>query len=121
LDLVFDNALSTLIIDRPEVGEVCPQDGVLARGAAPLGARLFVNDQKVALDSKGRFDERLPPAKKVVFHLVERNGVETFWVRALRTDDAAGRVAPERISRRPRGTAPGKRSSRMAGAQGVAQ
>ena len=54
-------------------------------GVVPLGSRLFVNGQPVALDAKGRFSQRLPPVGMLVFRLVSDQG-EAYWVRTLRND-----------------------------------
>ena len=58
---------------------------VRVEGVAPLGSRLFVNDKPVALDAKGRFSQRVPPADVLVFRLASEQG-EAYWVRNLRSD-----------------------------------
>jgi hypothetical protein len=85
LELVYDNARRELALRRPRTGERVGAGPVLVEGVAPLGARLFVNEQPVALDAKGRFSQRVPPAGVLVFRLVSAQG-ESYWVRTLRSD-----------------------------------
>lgn len=85
LELVYDNARRELAIRRPRPGERVEAQGVPLEGVAPLGSRLFVNGQAVALDVKGRFSQRLPPSPVLVFRLVSDQG-EAYWVRTLRSD-----------------------------------
>jgi hypothetical protein len=76
LDLVYDNALSTLTIRQPRPGDV--------QGVAPLGARLFVNGKAAAVDDKGRFSLRVPRSTRtLIFRLLEKDGAESYWVRPL--------------------------------------
>ncbi len=83
LDLVFDNALTSLLIERPSPNEHVGGAAVPLRGATPLGNALFVNDKPVTLDAKGRFDTQAAPKNPIIFRLVDRGGGETYWVREL--------------------------------------
>jgi hypothetical protein len=75
LDLLYDNARSTLTIDEVASGSVS--------GVAPLGSRLFVNGRAAPLDGKGRFSLELPGKPRVViFKVVARDGGESYWVRS---------------------------------------
>jgi hypothetical protein len=85
LELVYDNARRELAIRRPRPGERVEAQGVPLEGVAPLGSRLFVNGQAVALDAKGRFFQRLPASQVLVFRLISDQG-EAYWVRTLRSD-----------------------------------
>ena len=85
LELVYDNARRGLAVSRPRPGERVGSTGVPVEGVAPIGSRLFVNGQQVALDAKGRFSQRMPPAQVLVFRLVSEQG-EAYWVRPLRSD-----------------------------------
>ncbi|MCY1074529.1 hypothetical protein [Archangium lansingense] len=85
LELVYDNARRGLAIRRPRSGERVGGKGVPLEGVAPMGSRLFVNGQPVALDAKGRFSQRLAPARVLVFRLISAQG-EAYWVRTLRSD-----------------------------------
>jgi hypothetical protein len=86
LELVYDNARRGLAVSRPRAGERPGPTGVPLEGVAPIGSRLFVNGQPVALDAKGRFSQRLPPTQVLVFRLVSEQG-EAYWVRTLRSGD----------------------------------
>jgi hypothetical protein len=85
LELVYDNARQGLAISRPRPGERPGRDGLPLEGVAPIGSRLFVNGEPVALDAKGRFSQRVPPTSPLVFRLISRQG-EAYWVRTLRSD-----------------------------------
>jgi hypothetical protein len=92
LDLVYDNALAALAITRPAPEEPLAGSEVEVQGAAPLGARLYVNDRRVTVDEKGRFAQKIAGAPRVlVFRLVGNDG-ERFWIR--------GGKSAARISRR---------------------
>jgi hypothetical protein len=87
LELVYDNAVSTLAITKPQLQ---PRAGVSAgrvvevQGVAPLGARLFVNGKAASVDDKGRFSLRVArPAGTLIFRLLEKDGAESYWVRPL--------------------------------------
>lgn len=85
LDLVYDNERRGLALSRPRPGESVGRGGVPVEGVVPLGSRLFLNGQAVALDAKGRFSQRLPATDVLVFRLVSGQG-EAYWVRTLRKD-----------------------------------
>ncbi len=84
LELVYDNARRGLAIRRPRQGERMGRGQVLVDGVAPLGARLLVNEQPMALDAKGRFSQRVPASQVLVFRLISAQG-EAYWVRTLRS------------------------------------
>jgi hypothetical protein len=84
LDLVYDNERRGLALSRPRPGERAGSDGLPVEGVVPVGSRLFLNGQAVALDAKGRFSQRLPPTQVLVFRLVSGQG-EAYWVRTLRS------------------------------------
>jgi hypothetical protein len=85
LDLVYENERRGLALSRPRPGERAGRGGMPVEGVVPLGSRLFLNGQAVALDAKGRFSQRLPPTQVLVFRLVSGQG-EAYWVRTLRSD-----------------------------------
>ncbi|HEY0708884.1 MAG TPA: hypothetical protein VGG33_18895 [Polyangia bacterium] len=84
LELVYENALNTLVIGRPRSGDLVVGDDVPVSGVAPLGERLFVNGHPAPTDDKGRFDLRVERASTLIFKLVGRDGRESYWVRRLR-------------------------------------
>jgi hypothetical protein len=84
LELVYDNALTTLAIGSPRPGAAMTGPRVDASGVAPLGSKLYINGQPAVLDSKGRFAVSLERAPSLVFRLVAPNGSERYWVRKLR-------------------------------------
>jgi hypothetical protein len=84
LELVYDNALTTLAIGSPRPGEAVSGSRVDATGVAPLGSKLFINGQAAPLDAKGRFAVSLERRPAVVFRLVGPDGAERYWVRKLR-------------------------------------
>jgi hypothetical protein len=84
LELVYDNALTTLAIGSPRPGAPVNGPRVDATGVAPLGSKLYINGQAAALDAKGRFAVSLERASALVFRLVGPNGSERYWVRKLR-------------------------------------
>jgi hypothetical protein len=82
LELVYDNSLPTLQIDRPLPGERVRGRGLEAKGVAPIGSRVSVNGAVASIDDKGRFQANIrAPAGAVVFHLVDKDGNESLWVR----------------------------------------
>ena len=85
LDVVYDNARRELALSRPRPGERLGRGELPVEGVAPVGSRLFLNGKAVALDTKGRFAERLPPTPVLVFRLVTGQ-TEAYWVRMLRSD-----------------------------------
>jgi len=84
LELVYDNERRGLALSRPRPGERLGRGEVPVEGVVPLGSRLFLNGQPVALDAKGRFSQRLPPTELLVFRLVSGQS-EAYWVRTLRS------------------------------------
>ncbi len=85
LEIVYDNSLTTLVIQRPRPGEKAGPGGTAASGVAPLRTKLFVNGKVAPTDEKGRFSVQVPRGERsLVFRLVEPDGDERFWVRRLR-------------------------------------
>jgi hypothetical protein len=84
LDLVYDNALNTLAIGSPKPGASVSGPDVQVSGIAPIGSKLYVNGQPAPLDEKGRFDMRVLRTPAVIFRLLENDGTQRYWVRALR-------------------------------------
>jgi hypothetical protein len=84
LELVYDNALNTLAIGSPKPGARVSGPDVQVSGIAPIGSKLFVNGQPALLDDKGRFDMRVQRTPAVIFRLLENDGSQRYWVRALR-------------------------------------
>ncbi|MBL9038756.1 MAG: hypothetical protein JNG84_09600 [Archangium sp.] len=84
LELVYDNSLTTLAIERPRPGERAEGGKLPVRGVAPLGAQLFVNGTLVRVDDKGRFDTSIPATTTAVFRLLGTDGRERYWVRPTR-------------------------------------
>jgi hypothetical protein len=84
LELVYDNALTTLAIGSPRPGAPVSGPRVDASGVAPLGSKLFINGQPAPLDAKGRFAVSLESRPSLVFRLVGPDGAERYWVRKLR-------------------------------------
>jgi hypothetical protein len=84
LELVYDNALTTLAIGSPRPGVPVTGKRVDASGVAPLGSKLFINGQPAPLDAKGRFAVSLERKGALVFRLVGPDGAERYWVRKLR-------------------------------------
>ena len=84
LELVYDNERRGLALSRPRPGEQLGRGDVPVEGVVPLGSRLFLNGQPVALDAKGRFSQRVPATETLVFRLVSGQS-EAYWVRTLRS------------------------------------
>jgi hypothetical protein len=84
LELVYDNERRGLALSRPRPGEKLGRGEVPVEGVVPIGSRLFLNGQPVALDAKGRFSQRLPPTETLVFRLISGQS-EAYWVRTLRS------------------------------------
>lgn len=84
LELVYDNERRGLALSRPRPGEKLGKGEVPVEGVVPVGSRLFLNGQAVALDAKGRFSQRVPAADTLVFRLVSGQS-EAYWVRTLRS------------------------------------
>ena len=84
LDLVYDNAQSTLTISQPAPGTAVAGSSVEVNGVAPLGARLYVNGRAVTVDEKGRFATTVVGSPRtLVFRVVDADGAESYWVRPL--------------------------------------
>ncbi|MCI0672829.1 MAG: hypothetical protein L0Y64_20470, partial [Myxococcaceae bacterium] len=83
LELSYDNARRTLVLQRPRRVERADGRNIEVRGVAPLGMRLFLGEEPVALDAKGRFSLRTAPVEALVFRLVSADGSEAYWVRSL--------------------------------------
>ena len=85
LELAYDNALDALAIRSPRIDQRVGGKTVEVAGAAPLGARLYVNGTPATLDDKGRFNLKLGGAPRVlVFRLLGDDGTESYWIRQLR-------------------------------------
>ena len=85
LELVYDNALRTLVLSEPAPRETIAGDSVRLRGVAPLGARLTVNGRALSLDEKGRFSASVDgKPRTLIFRMVGAQGDESFWVRRIR-------------------------------------
>jgi hypothetical protein len=86
LELIWDNAVSTLRIASPRNGEAWAAS-VPVEGIAPVGSRLWVNGQPVSLDGKARFRVKVAPLAQglVVFRLVH-SGQESLTVRRLKPE-----------------------------------
>jgi hypothetical protein len=84
LSIAYDNSLTTLAIANPRPGQRLEGKQVTVSGVAPLGSRLYLNGTPVPVDGKGRFEARTPRTRSVIFRLVGKNGVESYWVRSLR-------------------------------------
>jgi hypothetical protein len=85
LQMVYDNAVTALVVKAPRNGE--PSGKVVrATGIAPVGSRVTVNDKLMVLDSAARFDGPVSPLPGgwLVFHLTRR-GDEVFLVRSVRS------------------------------------
>jgi hypothetical protein len=83
LDIVYDNAVSNLIIRSPRNGDAGGKK-VKVAGIAPAGARVYVNGRPIELDDTARFETVAEPiAGKVVFRML--NGAsEVYTVRTVR-------------------------------------
>jgi hypothetical protein len=82
MELVFDNALTTLVITSPRDGAKATD--VVAAGTAPAGSKLLINGKPVPLGSSGRFSVPLGTVDTVVFTLVTPDGNEGLWLRRLK-------------------------------------
>lgn len=85
LHLVFDNAVSALVIKSPKNADPAGRL-VNASGIAPVGSKLFINGKSVALDEQARFETPVSPAAggRVIFRLLN-NGGESYTVRTVRS------------------------------------
>ncbi len=83
LELVWDNAVSSLRIASPRNGDPLAPS-VTVEGVAPVGSRLFVNGQPVSLDAKARFRSKAAPlAKGLVVFRLSQGTAESLTVRRL--------------------------------------
>ena len=83
LQLVFDNAVPSLLIKSPRNGESVGKTARVA-GVAPIGSRLQVNGRPITLDAHAGFDaEVVPQGGRVVFRLLQPSG-ESWTVRTVR-------------------------------------
>ncbi len=84
LDMVYDNAVASLLIKSPRAGERVG-DTVKVAGIAPIGSRLYVDGKPMALDATARFDDevRVPSSGLLIFRLFHQ-GSERFLVRSVR-------------------------------------
>jgi hypothetical protein len=84
LHMVFDNAVSSLIIKTPRNGDAGGKT-VNASGIAPVGSKLFINGKSVALDGQARFDTGVTPAGgRVIFRLLQ-GGAKIYTVRTVKS------------------------------------
>lgn len=84
LHLVFDNAVSSLIIKTPRNGDPGGKS-ISAAGVAPVGSKLSINGKSVALDDQARFETSANPLPggRVIFRLLQ-GGAEIYTVRTVR-------------------------------------
>jgi hypothetical protein len=82
LEVLYDNARTTLLIERPLPGERMGPD-VKAVGVAPSRAQLYVNGKLVKTDDRGRFSVPVGKAEAVLFRVVTGE-TESYWLRRLR-------------------------------------
>lgn len=84
LHMVFDNAVSALLIKAPRNGDASGK-AVATNGIAPVGSRLFINGKTVPLDDQARFDTSVSPLPggRLVYRLLQGGG-ETYTVRTVR-------------------------------------
>lgn len=82
LSVVYDNARTSLFIDRPLNGEHS-EAGTTASGVAPRSAQLFINGKLVRPDDSGRFSVKVGAVDQVVFRVVTGE-TEAWWVRRLK-------------------------------------
>ncbi|MFZ5440543.1 MAG: hypothetical protein ACOZQL_11080 [Myxococcota bacterium] len=84
LHMIFDNAVSALLIKTPRNGDAGGRT-VRASGVAPVGSRLFINGRAASFDEQARFDTVVAPLPggRLVFRLLH-GGVESWTVRTVR-------------------------------------
>ena len=82
LSVVYDNARTSLLIDRPLSGERA-SPGTTASGVAPRSSQLFINGRLVRPDDSGRFSVKVGAVDQVIFRVVTGE-TETWWVRKLK-------------------------------------
>jgi hypothetical protein len=86
LDILYDNAVPSLVVKSPRNGDAA-SGKVQAAGVATVGSRVLINGKAAGLDEKGRFDEPVTPAGRplaVVFRLLRSNASDVVVIRTLR-------------------------------------
>jgi hypothetical protein len=79
---VYDNARTSLFIERPQNGERIA-GALVAAGVAPLRSSLFINGKAIKPDERGRFSVNLGAVEEAVFR-VNTDNSESYWVRRVR-------------------------------------
>jgi hypothetical protein len=87
LDIVYDNAIPSLVIKSPKNGQMVGAGPIEVAGIAPVGAKVFVNGKPAPLDEKARFSTSTTPIGRpplVIFRMSQSSGPEVMTVRMLR-------------------------------------
>jgi hypothetical protein len=83
LEIIYDNAVSNLLIRNPKNGETFGKS-LKVSGVAPSGAKVFANGKALATDEKGRFEDAVEAVGgKVVFRMLS-GASEVYTVRSAR-------------------------------------
>ncbi|MBL8940428.1 MAG: hypothetical protein JNM69_38130 [Archangium sp.] len=82
LSVVYDNARTSLLIERPLNQERATPE-TKATGAAPKNAQLFINGRAVKLDEGGRFSVKVGAVDTVLFRMVLGES-DSYWLRRLK-------------------------------------
>ncbi|MDP3231918.1 MAG: hypothetical protein Q8N26_04020 [Myxococcales bacterium] len=82
LSVVYDNARTSLLIDRPLAGERA-SPSTTASGVAPRSVQLFINGKLVRPDDSGRFSVKVGAVDQVIFRVVTGE-TEAWWLRKLK-------------------------------------
>ncbi|MBM4778706.1 MAG: FecR domain-containing protein [Archangiaceae bacterium] len=82
LSVVYDNARTSLLIERPLNQERATAE-TKAIGAAPKNAQLFINGKAVKLDDGGRFSVKVGAVDTVLFRMVQGES-DSYWLRRLK-------------------------------------
>lgn len=82
LEVLYDNARTTLLIERPLPGERGGSD-LKAVGIAPGRSQVFVNGKPVKTDERGRFSVPVGGVDAVLFRVVTGE-TESYWLRRVR-------------------------------------
>lgn len=82
LSVEYDNARTTLLIERPLNQERATAE-TRAIGAAPRSAQLFINGRPVKLDADGRFSVKVGAVDAVLFRMVVGEK-DSYWLRRLK-------------------------------------
>lgn len=82
LSVVYDNARTSLLIERPLNLERATSE-TKAIGAAPKNAQLFINGRAVKLDDGGRFSVKVGAVDSVLFRMVLGES-DSYWLRRLK-------------------------------------